>query len=360
MNRLIKSCMVVGTLTLSIPAAAEDDIHLHHGPHNHKATAPVSIMGDHTHDKGDWMVSYRFKRMHMAGNRQGTDSISPAQIVTTIPNPNAPPATLRVVPTEMDMDMHMFGGMYGLTEKITIMAMAMYMKKDMDHITFAGGAGTTELGRFTTKSNGWGDSAVTGLYKLYTTDTIAVNLSLGLSAPTGSIKEQDDVLAPTGATPTLRLPYAMQLGSGTWDALPGITYTGHKDKFSWGAQYKATLRLQDENDQGYRLGNQHTLNLWGGYQATEEIAINALVSAEKLGKIKGSDAAITAPVQTANPDNYGGEKIGFGAGFTYAPDIPSIRGTEIGLDIRAPLYQDLNGVQLERDWSVTAGLSYRF
>ena len=360
MNALYKTCLLASTLLICTPALAEEDIHLHHGNHNHTSGAPIGIMGDHTHNKGDWMVSYRFKRMHMDGNRQGTNSISPEEIVTTIANPNAPPPTLRVVPTEMDMDMHMFGAMYGVTERLTVMAMAMYMRKSMDHITFAGGASTTVLGEFTTKSTGWGDTSVTGIYKLYETDTVTVNLNLGLSAPTGSIKEEDDVLTPMNTTPTLRLPYAMQLGSGTWDALPGITYSGHKDKLSWGAQYNATFRLEDENDQGYSLGDRHTVNLWTGYKATDELTLTALASAEKQGDIDGSDAAITAPVQTANPDNYGGERIDLGAALTYTPDIPAIKGTEIGLEFRAPVYQDLNGVQLETDWNVTAGIRYRF
>ena len=56
------------------------------------------------------------------------------------------------------------------------------------------------------------------------------------------------MLAPNGARPTLRLPYAMQLGTGTFDLLPGLTYSGHKDAWSWGGQYSAAIRLEDEKD----------------------------------------------------------------------------------------------------------------
>ncbi len=358
MNTFYKTCLLAGIFTfMSSTNVKAEDIHNHQ---DFTTSTPIAVMGDHIHDKGDWMVSYRFNRMHMQGNRSGTDSLSPEEIVTTVSNPYGPPATLRVVPTQMDMDMHMFGGMYGVTEKLTLMAMAMYMQKEMDHVTFAGGAGTTVLGNFTTKSSGWGDSSVTGIYKLYETDKHSVSASLGVSLPTGSIKEQHDVLAPTGATPVLRLPYAMQLGSGTWDALPGLTYTGHDDKLSWGAQYKGTLRLESENSQGYRWGNKHALYVWGGYEASDHISVNATANLETQEKIKGRDTSIAAPVQTANPENYGGDIIELGGGLTFRPEILSVNNLELGVQISVPVYQDLNGVQMERDWNLTTGLSYRF
>ena len=365
MNNSIKSALCAATLfcTPSIASAQEDHNphHNHHTGHeNHRSTAPLGVMGDHTHNKGEWMTAYSFQHMVMDGNRQGTKSISSETIATTISNPNGPPATFRVVPTEMTMDMHMFSAMYGVTDKLTLMGMAMYMNNSMDHITFAGGAGTTQLGTFTTRSKGWGDISLTGIYNAYQNDKTNINIGLGISAPTGSITETDDVLAPTGATPTLRLPYAMQLGSGTWDARPSITYTGTHDKWSWGAQYEGTIRLESKNSEGYRLGNHHNLAAWGGYQLCDEWSINANISAEKLGRIKGADANITAPVQTADPNNYGGEMIEIGAGFTYSPDIAPIKGLELGVDLSTPAYQDLNGVQLERDWSIAAGISYRF
>lgn len=69
------------------------------------AHAPIGIMGDHLHGAGEFMVSYRFMQTNMEDNLQGSDSISPDQIVTSVSNrfagaPMMPP-TLRVVPLEM-------------------------------------------------------------------------------------------------------------------------------------------------------------------------------------------------------------------------------------------------------------------
>jgi len=80
--------------------------------------APIGVMADHTHNAGEWMFSYRFMRMEMDGNKIGHRSVSPDYIVNNIPNPcGAMPATLRVVPLKMTMDMHMFGAMYAPTDR---------------------------------------------------------------------------------------------------------------------------------------------------------------------------------------------------------------------------------------------------
>ena len=98
--------------------------------------APIGVMGDHMHDAGEWMVSYRYMNMEMEGNRNGTDRVSPEAIVSGSANPFAPPANLRVVPTEMTMEMHMLGAMYAPSDDVTLMAMLPYLENDMRHVTF--------------------------------------------------------------------------------------------------------------------------------------------------------------------------------------------------------------------------------
>ncbi|MHA1574245.1 MAG: transporter, partial [Alphaproteobacteria bacterium] len=142
----------------------------HSGPIRADGHAPIGIMGDHVHKKGEWMFSYRYMHMDMDGSRIGTRNVSPQTIVSTVPNRFAgmmdQPATLRIVPLWMTMDMHMLGAMYAPTNDLTIMAMANYLEKEMRHITYQGGMGTTPLGLFTTKSEGIGDTRITGLYQL--------------------------------------------------------------------------------------------------------------------------------------------------------------------------------------------------
>jgi len=342
MNKTFLAAALMACATTLTPASAQTeqdnhDLHLSHGNHANHSNAPIGVMGDHLMAKGEWMVSLSHMHMEMNGNRNGTDNLSPSDVIT-FTNPNGPPGLLRVAPTEMSMDMTMLGAMYGVNNWLTVMAMATYIQKEMNHLTFNGGG--TQIGGFTTRSEGIGDTSLTALIGLYRDNIHNLHLNAGLSLPTGSITETDDVLAPTGATPTLRLPYAMQIGSGTFDFLPGITYTGQKSRWGWGTQYRANIRLEDENSEGYSLGDQHNLTAWGGYQFNQWFQGNTRLTA-----------------------NYGGRRVEASMGFNITPQAIQaidVRGLEIGGEVTVPLYQDLNGPQLERDVSAILGVSYRF
>ncbi len=360
MRMTIPCAALTACLIAAAPASAD-----HEGDDSLRADshAPIGVMGDHMHDKGEIMVSYRFMRMRMDGNRDGTDSLSPEEIATTVPNrffglPMQPP-TLRVVPVDMTMDMHMLGAMYAPTDWLTLMVMGTYIEKTMDHVTFQGPAGTTRLGAFTTESDGFGDTSVSGLVRLYEDDIHHVHLNAGLSLPTGSIDEEDRILTPMGGQPTVRLPYPMQIGSGTFDLLPGITYMGLGQRFGWGAQYMGTVRL-GENDEGYTFGDKHMATAWASYLWAPWVSTSVRVIGTTLGTIDGIDPRIVGPVQTADPDNQGGDVIELGFGVNLLGTEGLVRGHRIAVEGTVPIYRDLNGPQLETDWTLTIGWQYAF
>ncbi|RFB03991.1 transporter [Parvularcula marina] len=353
MRKLSLAALCVAPLAIS--SALADDIAsaLDHGP--------IGVMGDHLHNKGEWMLSYRAMRMDMEGNRIGTDSISPARIATTIPNRFGMPPTLRVVPLEMQMTMHMVGAMYAPTDNITLMVMGNYVTKEMDHLTFQGGMGTNELGEFTTEASDFGDTSVTALFRIWKEEHAQIHGGIGLSLPTGSTDETDTVLSPMNTMPELRLPYPMQLGSGTYDLLPSLTFTNktHDARFGGGVQYSGVIRL-DENDEGYALGDKHQLTAWGAWSPDPRVSFSLRGTAMSIGEVDGIDAMIAAPVQTANPDFQGGETVEVGPGINlYAVDGP-LKGHRLAFEVMFPVSRDLNGPQLETDWTATLGWQKSF
>jgi len=74
--------------------------------------APIGVMGDHTHEVGEVMFSYRYMVMDMDGLIDGSDSISRADVFAE---------GFAVTPTEMTMEMHMFGLMYAWSDELTLM-----------------------------------------------------------------------------------------------------------------------------------------------------------------------------------------------------------------------------------------------
>ncbi len=327
-------------------------------PHFANSHAPIGVMGDHTHESGEWMFSYRYMHMGMKGNQIGTENVSSDAIVTSIANrffgtPMQPP-TLRVVPTSMTMDMHMLGMMYAPSDWLTMMAMGAHVTKKMEHFTYAGPAGTTQRGNFTTQSSGFGDSVLAALIRVYREEGRQLHLNIGLGLPTGSNTETGTVLTPTGAMPNLRLPYAMQSGGGTYNFKPGATYNGVNNAISWGAQYLADIPL-GKNGEGYAPGHAQMFSAWIGYAPASWISTSLRLAGEIRGDIDGIDPNIVAPVQTADPLNYGGERLDLLLGINLVGQDGALHGHRLGFEIGFPLHQDLNGPQMERDWTLTIG-----
>lgn len=344
----------IALASLSVYASGEHDIS---GPHTH---APIGVMGDHTHDAGEFMFSYRYMEMEMSGNLSGSNGISPDEIVTTVSNRFGAPPTLRVVPLDMTTSMHMFGMMYAPTNELTLMLMANYLKKEMNHVTYMGMMGTNVLGNFTTETSGIGDTKLGALYKIHDDNGHNIHLNFGLSLPTGDIEETGQILTPMNTQPTPRLPYAMQLGSGTYDVELGATYNYYSHNVNLGAQVKHLTRTGGNNDEGYQLGDKTSLTGWAGYRISDPVSLSARLEYTDTDSISGMDPNIAAPVQTADPDNYGGKLTNLGLGINFHGQSGSLKGHRFALEYLSTIDQDANGVQMEMDDMWTLGYQYAF
>lgn len=304
-----------------------------HRPDGH---APIGVMGDHLHHKGGFMASYRYMRMAMKGMRSGTNSLSSADVFAQ---------GFMMSPTEMTMDMHMFGTMYAPTDFLTLMAMVPIVDKSMDISTMAGGS-------FSTSAAGLGDVKFAALVPIVGYKKHRVHLNLGLSTPTGSINKFDTT--PMGFS---KLPYPMQIGSGTWDLMPGLTYLGQYQNLSWGLQFTSVARLGNNSNQ-YRFGNQFTLNSWAAYKWNDWISNSLRVESQFIGNISGADSALNPNMTpTADTTKQGSEIVNLMVGMNF--EIPKgkwwLKGHRIGIEAGLPVYQSLNGPQMERSWSLIVG-----
>ena len=309
--------------------------------------APIAVMGDHTHNKGELMFSYRFMLMQMQGMRSGIDPIDNAAVV----NPEG--ENYMITPDNMGMGMHMLGAMYALSDHITLMGMVNYNALSMDHQTRMGG-------EFTTSSSGLGDIRIGGLFKVLDKNRQRLHFNLSLSVPTGSIDNMD--VTPASAPNKALLPYPMQIGSGTFDLLPGITYLAQGEKTSMGAQVLGTFRL-GQNERTYALGNQVNANIWGAYQIIQALSASLRINGTFLSGISGQDPSYMMMVNnrmvpTVFTENSGFNRIStaLGANF-YVPSGP-LKNIRLGIEAELPVYQNINGIQLETDLLLTFGLQY--
>jgi hypothetical protein len=249
----------------------------------------------------------------------------------------------------MTMQMHMFGMMYGVTNDLTLMAMLPYVVKDMDHITRSNQS-------FNTDSEGIGDIKITGLYQVLNENQQRIHLNAGISIPSGSIEARDT----TPAGPDQLLPYPMQLGSGTLDLHPGITYLGQTGDWSWGSQIIGTIRL-GENSNSYKFGDQIMLTAWGARKFSDWASTSLRIKGRNWGNISGMDSRLNPNlVPTADPNRRGGTQIDIGFGINLFVPEGDLRSGRLAIEFDVPIYRALSGPQLETDWQLTAGLQFSF
>ena len=311
------------------------------------AHAPIGVMGEHIHKKGEWMVSYRYMTMKMNGNRSGTDRVSDASQL----RPNG--GSYMVIPQRMDMNMHMIGAMYASSDQVTWMAMLPFVDLSMDHLVMNGN-------EFTTETNDIGDVKLSALVLMHKTESSEWLLNAGLSIPTGTIDATD--VTPMSAPNEAQLPYPMQTSSGTYDLMPGVTFNSRQDDTSWGAQLRAVIRT-GENDRDYTLGHRYQLTSWYSIVLNKHWSWSTRVNLEAWEDIEGADpdlmmALVNQVVPTADPSLRNGRRADLGVGLNY------ISGGQLphrfAIEVMQPAYQDLSGPQLETDLIVTAGWQWAF
>jgi hypothetical protein len=233
---------------------------------------------------------------------------------------------------------------------------AQHLSKDMDHATYMGGTGTNVLGSFRVQTSGIGDTSVSALVRIRESVNSRLHASMGLSLPTGKTDALATVLTPMNSLAALRAPYPMQLGSGTYDLLPGLTYTNFlSDQASAGLQWRGVIRTGD-NDEGYTLGDEHRLTGWYARQITNRLSWSARVEYFERANVDGFDPMIRAPVQTADPERQGASRIDVGLGLNVALS----GGHRFSLEDLSPVDQNLDGPQLEVDDQLMLGYQLSF
>lgn len=308
--------------------------------------SPIGVMGGHMHGEGEWMFSYRFKYMDMEGLRNGDKRESLKD------NYRNRDGSFLALPRRMTMKMHMLGIMYGVSDDFTLGVMIPWMESSMA-VQLANGTD------FKTRTDGFGDIKLNSMLKLWEEDNNTLILNLGLSLPTGSINES--ARTPVGTT-RAQLPYPMQLGSGTVDFMPGLTYTGHTEDWAWGAQAIATLRMH-RNYRGYNKGNSILMNAWVSRSITRNFATSFRLELNSWDDIEGNDDEIHPArnnTPTADNDLRGGTRVDAHIGFNYLFTEGTFKGHNFGVELGMPVYQYIEGPNLETDWTATFGWQMTF
>lgn len=313
-----------------------------HQQHQLGPAIPIGVMGGHMHPAGEWMISLGVMGSGMGGLLNQSTPISRDEALKDF----------LMVPETMLMGMPMLNLMYAPTDHLTLMAMLPGMAMNMSHHSSTGHLHTlqaTDTQLTNMHSGGLGDISLHALLGNWRFENHHLHFNLGLSLPTGAI----DLSQGGDAQP---LPYAMRLGSGTWDLLPGLTYTGHLGPWCWGLQPAATLRIGQTN-LSYRLGHRFQSSGWLSYRFNEWLSTSLRLQGQLWGNAEGSDKRLDpAMLPGADPSRLGGSRLDLLLGLNLVP----WPGQRLGLEAGLPVYQQLSGPQIGTQWLFQAAWQTSF
>jgi len=328
----------------------------------------------HTHPEGMWMFNVHWMHSEKDGLQAGRSSVSTADVGPAVlpgsPYPSKYPYMM--IPTRMSMDMLMFMGMYGVTDRLTLMGMLNYQGMNMPMLMDMGNMPTMGMppgpyhqvqGVGPMVTGGLGDTQLYAMYKIYDTELGNVTGTLGLNIPTGDTNQQISMMGYT-----FRAPYDMQNGSGTFDFKPALTYSWLSGDALWnlGAQVSGTIHMGTNN--GWAYGDSYKLSTWG-QRAFGDFSTWARATYTDTAPIRGQDANISclnvscnpansmqvSPMPDSDPHNYGGQVLNVFLGAAY-----QFHAMSIGVEAGMPAYQNLNGLQQKNHWQVTTGMQSMF
>ncbi len=317
--------------------------------------APFGVFGADMPAAGRFTLSVAPDFVGRAGSRIGTQGVSSEYVVTTTPWFVYPKLKLRLVPQSTFFATQTVGLAYGVTNDLAVFVTTGMIEKNLDMLTFKGPSGLTRLGMSYTGTQSPTDTTLAAVYRIYQDDVHRVQVNLGLTFPTGGNQNTFTLLQPDGTYMTSRAFYAMQLGTGTYDVMPGVIYAGHLDKWSWGLGYRARLPLA-ANPQGYRWGDLHQFTGWFGYSWLPSITTTFRLAGTTQTPIRGTDWHIFGKAQAANPNYYGGQLVEAFGGAIIGGKLIGYESVSIAIEAGLPVYQSLNGPQISKNWQASMAL----
>lgn len=209
---------------------------------------------------------------------------------------------------------------------------------DRDHGTIAEGDSIESLSH----ARGPGDLKLIGRYMRRLSFGTSWDLQFGLKLPTGRF-DQNFALGPQAGE---RLDRGLQLGTGTTDLLLGASWYGRpKTHLGIFAQVQADQPLSQRDS----FAPSPSLVLSSGVRwlSNSDFVPQMQVNANFQGRERGLKA---------DTDNSGGIQIYLSPGLTF----DFTRKLSLFAFLQLPVFQRLNGLQLQPDWLVTAGVNWRW
>ncbi|MDQ6959928.1 MAG: hypothetical protein Q9M27_02775 [Mariprofundaceae bacterium] len=362
-----RKILSVWVMVMTLVALLPSDAHAYLGLCCGKCggNMPMNIPGGGVPENYEFRFKIQPSFMRMNGLRSGASNVDGNSLLGMPVMMGMPTGKFMAVQKYMNMSMQNIALGYSFSDNFFAGVMGMYQDNRMGMAFNSMMTAMTGQTSYIMKSSGFADTMLMTKYRLYADDplipTSQFSLFTGASLPSGSISERNTT-HPLAVRQTELLPYGMQLGSGTVDPILGLLYQGSKAPWWWGLDGTYTGRWYD-NSRNYQLGDVYKLDAYLMNQISYNFLWQAQVNVEWKGRIHGqADEAMSgfsghathgnaaSPFMTPlwNPANYGGVRTSVTLGVQWQPVPLHI----LELDVKLPVYQRLNGVQLKDQFGV--------
>ena len=301
---------------------------------------PLALRWAEVLPEGGWRLAYEYRIQSFDDLRDGRDEVSRSEILST---------GAVEIPEEVLWMEHVFELGWGWTEFTTLFLRVPFLDKELDGYV-AGGGGDLDQ-----ESSGLGDVLLgVSHYCCASEEGGRLMLHAGVSAPTGSIDEEDD--GPGGDQ---RLPYPMQLGTGTWDLHGGAAWIQNEEEWTWGVALRGRLDL-GRNDEDYAVSDAGVLDLWASLPFDRDVLLTLGLRTSFWGDMHGEDDELDPDVDPLDDEHRQGglrTDLILGAGWELGDARDANR---LELELGIPIDEWLDGPQMSTEWLLGVGWRYSF
>jgi len=193
----------------------------------------------------------------------------------------------------------------------------------------------------TPRSRGLGDVRVVGRYQV-TSPTSSFGFQFGLKLPTGRIDQTFDSGPQAGEL----VDRGLQLGTGTTDTLLGVSWFTRPEP-TLGCFFQTTLDVPLAAREDFRPSDSLNVSAGVRWLNSSSLTPNLQVNAKFEDREHGDEA---------DTPNSGGVQVYLSPGVTAQLGHSS----SAFVFVQLPLYQRLNGLQLEPRWVLSVGTRWRW
>jgi hypothetical protein len=319
--------------------ATETAIDAKEEPAQTAAPPPVGVRFGEPLEGERLRIAYHYERIEKQGLLISTNSVSPNDLFNRVP----PSIVYEQASRSLVITTHTVQLAYAPHPRITLVVEVPFLQKELKTLADTGI-------RSEVHTEGIGDIGFAAVLPFIRKGNESSHVHFALNVPTGSIRRGGDVT---------RDPYDSQIGNGTVDLEWGWTYRGFMNRFSWGGQIFGQHPV-GRNSLDYRVGSRFEASAWGGLELLEGLSASLRMTWEKQNNIRVRHEIPNSDITDSsnNPKARGGTRLTISPGLTLK--IPQLGHQQIAVEVGVPFFQDLDGPQLEQDWSIKAGWQWGF